>query len=238
MQQKKPLEAWWISLMLRVFVKLKGVFMLLKSLFLAAGIFVVSQTANAQFGMPSIPGVTSGSSSASAGNAADVIKNANQALTQYINSEQKIAKALGVYSLTQEQQDFLARRAKGDVAQTTKDDLNNTFTIGAELQASINKGIEEGKKLDASQKKLATEGTFEYLKALLSSKKLVDSVQGLAKNPTALGLDSIGPITALATNMPTMLSQSVSSTSTIIKYMAANGIDTSKMQKEADSLGK
>ena len=212
--------------------------MFLKSLFVAANILAVSQVAHAQFGLPSIPGVSGGSSATSTANAGEVIKNANIALTLYINSEQKIAKALGVYSLSQEQQDFLARRAKGDVAQTTKDDLNNTFTIGAELQASINKGIEEGKKLDASQKKLATEGTFEYLKALLSSKKLVDSVQALAKNPMALGLDSVGPITALATNMPSMLSQSISSSSTIIKYMAANGIDTSKMQKEADSLGK
>ena len=87
-----------------------------------------------------------------------------------------------------------------------------------------------------NQKKLAAEGFFEYLKALLSSKVVIDSVQGLAKNPTALGLDSIGPITTLASNLPKMVSQSTSSTTTIIKYLSANGIDTSKMQKEADSL--
>ena len=73
---------------------------------------------------------------------------------------------------------------------------------------------------------------------MLSSKVVIDSVQGLAKNPTALGLDSAGPIITLASNLPKMVSQSTSSTTTIIKYLSANGIDTSKMQKEADSLGK
>jgi hypothetical protein len=211
--------------------------MLLKKVVITVGLLALTQVSHAQFGLPSIPGLTGGSS-ASAGNAADVIKNANQALTQYINSEIKIAKALGVYAMSQEQQDFWATRAKGDIAKTTRDELNNTFTLGADLRATILKGIEEGKKLDASQKQLATEGTFEYFKALLSSKMLVDSIQALAKNPTALSLDSVGPLTSLETNLPTMLSQSVSSSSIIIKYMAANGIDTSKMQKEADSLGK
>ena len=207
-----------------------------KNFFVAMALLLGIPTCYAQFGLPSIPGI-SGGGSGSAVNANEVLKNAGIALSQYLSAEIKIAKAISGYQDTQEQRDLIARLSKGDVVKN-KDDLNNSFTIGADLHNVIKQKIESGAKIDASQKKLATEGTIEYLGALLSTKKLVDSIQSLAKNPTALGIDSVGPVTTLASNMPKMLSQSISSTSMIIKYMAANGIDTSKMQKDADSLGK
>jgi hypothetical protein len=222
--------------MLRVFVKLKGVFMSLKSLFLAAGIFVVSQAANAQFGLPSIPGVTSGGSSAPTADANTVLVNANKALTGFINAEAKIAQALGAYNLSQEQKDFLKRMGKGDVAPTSED-FDTKFTIEKAMQADIDKKMDEAQKLDPAQKKLALEGGVEYLKALVSSKNLISSIQGLAKNPVAAGAN-IGPLATLASNLPGMVTKAATSTTTMIKYFAANGIDTSKMQKEADSLGK
>jgi len=211
--------------------------MVLRKVFLTIGLLALTQVSHAQFGLPSIPGLTGGSS-ASSGNAADVLKNANTMMLQFIRSEIKLAEALSGYRLSQEKQDFVERLSKGDVAKISKDDLSNVFTIDAELKNSINKTIESGGKIAENQKKLATEGFFEYLKALLTSKVVVNSVQGLAKNPTALGLDSIGPVTTLASNLPNMISQSTSSTTAIIKYLSANGIDTTKMQKEADSLGK
>lgn len=210
--------------------------MLLKSLFLAAGILVMSQAANAQFGLPSIPGITSGGSSAPTADANTVLVNANKALTGFINAEAKIAQALGAYNLSQEQKDFLKRMGKGDVAPTSED-LDTKFTIQKAMQDDIDKKMDQAQKLDPAQKKLALEGGVEYLKALLSSKNLVSSVQGLASNPVAAA-SNIGPLTTLATNLPGMVTKAASSTSTMIKYFAANGIDTSKMQKEADSLGK
>ena len=210
--------------------------MLLKSLFLAAGILVMSQAANAQFGLPSIPGVTGGGSSAPTADANTVLVNANKALTGFINAEAKIAQALGAYNLSQEQKDFLKRMGKGDVAPTSED-LDTKFTIQKAMQDDIDKKMDQAQKLDPAQKKLALEGGVEYLKALLSSKNLVSSVQGLASNPVAAA-SNIGPLTTLATNLPGMVTKAASSTSTMIKYFAANGIDTSKMQKEADSLGK
>ena len=210
--------------------------MLLKSLFLAAGILVMSQAANAQFGLPSIPGVTSGGSSAPTADANTVLVNANKALTGFINAEAKIAQALGAYNLSQEQKDFLKRMGKGDVAPTSED-LDTKFTIQKAMQDDIDKKMEQAQKLDPAQKKLALDGGVEYLKALLASKNLVSSVQGLASNPVAAA-SNIGPLTTLATNLPGMVTKAATSTSTMIKYFAANGIDTSKMQKEADSLGK
>ena len=236
MQQKKPLEAWLISLTLRAFVKFKGVFMLIKSLFFAASILAVTQPVHAQFGLPSIPGVTGGASSAPTADANTVLVNANKALTGFVNSEKKIAEALKVYNLSEDKKDFLKRRGKGDVAPTSED-LDTMFTIQQSLKADIDKAIAENQKLDPAQKKLALDGGVEYLKALVSSKNLISSIQGLAKNPVAAGAN-IGPLSTLATNLPTMVTQSASSTGTLIKYFAANGIDTSKMQKEADSLGK
>ena len=50
------------------------------------------------FGLPSIPGVSSSSSSAPAGNAGQLVQDATAAITQFYDAEVKIAQALGVYN--------------------------------------------------------------------------------------------------------------------------------------------
>ena len=125
--------------------------MLLKKVVITIGLLSLIQVSHAQFGLPSIPGLTGGSS-ASSGNAADVLKNANTMLLQFIRSEIKIAEALSGYRLSQEKQDFVERLSKGDVAKISKDDLSNVFTIDAELKVSINKTIEAGGKIAENQK--------------------------------------------------------------------------------------
>jgi len=210
--------------------------MLLKKFLITVGLLAVTQFSHAQFGLPSIPGLTSGSSAAPTADANTVLVNANKALTGFINGEVKIAQALGAYNLSQEHQDFLKRMGKGDVAPTSEE-LNIKFTIQKTMQDDIDKKMEQAQKLDPAQKKLALEGGVEYLKALISSKNLVSSVQGLVSNPISAA-SNIGTLTTLATNLPGMITKATTSTTTMINYFAANGIDTSQMKKEADSLGK
>jgi len=189
------------------------------------------------FGLPSIPGVTSSSSSAPAGNAQQLVKDADAAINQFWNAEVKIAQALGVYKEFAASNELVGKLKTGDAA-GAKDDQDTKITVSKELGDVISKKMAENAPLDVKQKKLAGEGTLEYVKALLSMSKLVGGIQALAKNPTSIGLDFVGPITKLASNMPGLVTNGVSSTGTIINYMSTNGVDVSKAKKAADDLGK
>ena len=72
---------------------------------------------------------------------------------------------------------------------------------------------------------------------MVSSKKLISSVQGLAINPMALG-GNLGSITYLAKEFPSLLSSGTSTTSTLFKYLGSNGVDLTQAKKEAEDLGK
>ena len=211
--------------------------MSLKSLLLAFTVLVSSQAAYAQFGLPSIPGVTSGGGGASSANATEVLKNANIALNQFLLSEQKILQALGQYIKNAEYEALLNKLKSGDLA-SSDEDVKTKFAVQESFKQSMDKGLEENKKLDPSQKKLAAEGMLEYFKALLASKKLVDSVQGLAKNPMGISPSSIVPLTTMAGNLPGMISASISSSGTLIKYMAANGVSTDASKKVMAEMDK
>jgi len=74
------------------------------------------------FGLPSIPGVTSSSSSAPAGNAQQLVKDADAAINQFWNAEVKIAQALGVYKEFAASNELVGKLKTGDAAgaKTTK----------------------------------------------------------------------------------------------------------------------
>ena len=207
-----------------------------KSLVAAALVATLSTGAYA-FGLPSIPGLTGSSSSAPAGNPQRLIKDADGAINQFWNAEVKIAEALGIYKDFANANDVVARLKKGD-ATGGKDDQDSKTVLAKSLGEEINKRISDNAPLDAKQKKLAAQGTLEYVKALLSMAKVAKGVQALASNPSSIGLDYIGPITSLASNMPTLVTNGVSSTGTIISYMSTNGVDVSKAKQAADDLGK
>ena len=211
--------------------------MFLKTMFVAGAILVGSQGAYAQFGMPSIPGVTGGGGGASTANAADTLKNANIALNQFIKAEFKMAEALGQYVKNAETEALLKKIGKGDLADSDED-VKAKVAVQETLKANVDKGIEENKKLDPAQKKLFAEGALEYFKGLLASKKLVDSLQSLAKNPMAISPSSLGPLTTMAGNLPGVVKSAASSSGTLISYMTTQGLPVDGEKKLMAQMDK
>ena len=177
-----------------------------------------------------------GSSSASAGSAKDVARDARNALYQFAKAELKLAEALGGYENLAANKQLLENIKTGDAA-ASKADLETISMVDKSVGPIIDKKIADNTKLDATQKALAAEGTMEYVSGLVSTKKLAGSVSDLASNPAALGLDA-GPVLFLAKELPVLVPKSISASSSIIKYMSSNGVDVSKAKEAASDMGK
>lgn len=184
-----------------------------------------------------VPGITSGGAAATpTENAGDVVKNSRNTLYSFVTSEIGLARAMGGAENLAAQQQLLDGMKSGDAA-ASKEDLETLVNIHASAKGEIDKKVSENAKLDSKNKDLASKSMVEYVKGLVSSKKLISSVQGLAKNPMTLG-GNLGSITYLAKELPSLLSSGTSTTSTLFKYLGANGVDLTQAKKEAESLGK
>lgn len=209
--------------------------MILRKLLLSVALVGVSTASIAQFSIPKVPGLGGGSEAPANGGA--VVKQARDALVQFTKAEFRILEALGGYEAFAAQEKLVSSLKTGDAA-ASGDDIKTVTKISGELHDEIEKRIAENKKLDDKQKKIAAEGTFNYVKGLVATKKLVGSIQGLAKNPASLGFDLVGPVTTLGTELPRIVPKAISTSGTIFKYMSANGVDISQAKKAADDLGK
>ncbi len=210
----------------------------MKSLKLSVSAFAIAFAmggAAHAFEMPKIPSL-GGSSSGSSASAADVMKNTRDSLLSFTNAEVGLAAALGGYTDLAAQQELLKGLKAGDAA-ASKDDLQTLVTIHESASKEINAKVAANEKLDAAQKKQAAQSMVEYVKGLISSKKTVGSLQDLAKNPASLGFDA-GTVLYAAKEMPSVIAGGASSTSTLVKYLTANGVDTSEAKKLATDMGK
>jgi len=211
----------------------------MKSLKLSVSAFAIAFAmggAAHAFEMPKVPSLGGSSSSGSSASAADVLKNTRDSLLSFTNAEVGLAAALGGYNDLAAQQELLKNLKAGDAA-ASQDDLKTLVTIHESASKEIDAKVAANGKLDAAQKKQAQQSMVEYVKGLISSKKTVSSLQDLAKNPASLGFDA-GTVLYAAKEMPSVLAGGASSTSTLVKYLTANGVDTSEAKKLATGLGK
>ena len=186
------------------------------------------------FGIPSIPGVGSGGGSTA--NAGEVVMDTRNSLYSFTSAELGLLQAIGGYENLAAQQELLKGMKAGDAA-ASKEDLETLKTIHASAQPALEKKVAENAKIDSAQKALAGQSMVEYVKGLVSTKKLVASIQGLAKNPMAIGSDA-GAVLYAAKEVPGVVTSGTSASGTLIKYLTANGVDTSEAQKAAEDLGK
>lgn len=210
----------------------------MKSLKLSVSAFAIAFAmggAAHAFELPKIPSL-GGSSSGTSVNAAEVMKNTRNSLLSFTNAEIGLAAALGGYTELAAQQELLKGLKAGDAA-ANKDDLQTLVTIHESASKEINAKVAANEKLDAAQKKQAGQSMVEYVKGLISSKKTVNSLQDLAKNPASLGFDA-GTVLYAAKEMPSVIAGGASSTSSLVKYLTANGVDTSEAKNLASDLGK
>lgn len=189
------------------------------------------------FELPKMPSLGGGSSGgASSANAAEVMKNTRNSLYAFALAEAGLAGALGGYNELAGQQELLKNLKAGDAA-AKKDDFETLVTIHESASKAIEAKVAANEKLDANQKSLAGKSMVEYVKGLVSSKKTVSSLQDLAKNPASLGLEA-GTVLYAAKQVPAVVVGGASSTSNLVKYLAANGVDTSEAKNVAGDLGK
>jgi hypothetical protein len=209
---------------------------------LAASTILMAGTGYA-FNLPKVPGAptpapTQATAPASGGPAptgASVTHDAQLALVSFASSQLGLAKALGGYDELAAQQKVIDGLKSGDVA-VTKDTLTTAVTVSKAANDAINQKVAENTKLSAENRKLVANSTVEYVNGLVASRSLVGSVQGLAKNPMALGADA-GNIAYLGKQLPSIVTSGTSTTASLLKYLSANGVDTSAAAAAAKNLG-
>jgi len=199
------------------------------ALLFAAGI------APAHAGFPGMPSL--GAPAASSGaSAAEVVKNTRNALFSFTVAKVGLAEALGGYNTLAADQKLLEGMKNGDAA-VTKEQMQTYVSIGSSANVVIEAKAAENAKLDAGNKSKAARSMVDYVKALGSVRKTLASLQGLAKNPMALGSDTGSAMFAVK-ELPSLLSGGASTTATLFKYLGANGVDLSEAKATANSMEK
>lgn len=197
---------------------------------------VFSAAANAQLGLPSLPGKNLVGGGAATENPGDIVKNASNSLKSFIAAKIGLLEAMGLGEKVAAHKERMTALSKGDAASTSKDDLETMASIDKATGDLVQEGMSSNAKIDAKSKTLAGNSMVEYVKGLVLAKKTVSSVSSAAKNPMALGANA-GSIVYLAKEMPGIVTTGSSTTSTLISYLSANGVDTSAAKKAAADLG-
>lgn len=203
---------------------------ILVSIFTALSTLAVSSV-YAQFSLPGL-----GASKQPAENPGDVVKNSRNALLSYENSKVSLLEAMGASQQVAAQKQTLSGIQSGD-AGNSKDDLETIVKTDASTTELLNKKMAENTKMDAQGKQSASKAMVQYVGGLVSSKKLIGSIQSLAKNPVALGAN-MNTIAYLGKELPGVVSSGVTTSSALFKYLGSNGVDLTEAKKASDDLGK
>ena len=185
--------------------------------------------------MPKVPSLGGTNSSNPTVSGAAVARDARNALMSFASAQLGLAQAMGGYEGLAAQQQMLAGLKSGDAA-AKKEDIETVVNISKSAGDAIGQKVAANAQLTAENRQLALNSTVDYIKGLIASKKLVGSVQDLARNPMSLGGDA-GSVLYLGKNLPGIVGGGASTTGTLLKYLSANGVDTSKAAAAAKDLG-
>jgi hypothetical protein len=166
----------------------------------------------------------------SGASANDVAKNTRDAMIAFADAKLGLLDALGGYENLSADRKLAEGQQKGDAGVST-DQIKTLVSLDKTATAALNERLASNTQLDAAQKKKAAQSVLVYVKALDSTRKSLLSLQGVARNPLALGSNA-GPILLAVKEMPGLVSGGVSTTGALFQYMGANGVD----MKEAKSV--
>jgi len=183
----------------------------------------------------SVAGVGGNNNSSNTTTDPNIVVHARNSLYSFAKAQTGLVAAFGGYEELAAQQKMLDGMKTGDAA-ASKDDIETLVKISKSTGDVINKKIADNVKLDANNKKLAASSSVEYVKGLISSKKLISSIQNASSNPMSLGQNA-GAVLYVGKELPGIVSGGVSTTGSLLKYLTANGVDTSEVKKAADGLG-
>ena len=183
-----------------------------------------------------VPKLDGGStSSASTENPSEVVKNARNSMASFVTAKLGLIEAMGGSEELAAQKKLIEGLKKGDAA-ASKEDLETIVSLDKATGDMINKKTAENAAIDAKNKELAGKSMVEYVKGLVSTKKLMGSISNLSTNPMSLG-SSATSVIYLAKELPSVVSSGASTTSTLFTYMKSSGIDTGEAKKAAADLG-
>ena len=188
------------------------------------------------FGLPKVPGLGASNTGGATVNSAKLAINARNALYSFAKSNAGLAAALGGYNELAAQQQLLEGMKVGDAA-ASKEQIETLTTIHKSASEAVKAKMASNDQIDADQKKLASASMVEYVSGLVSSKKVVSSLQDVVKNPMAMGADA-DTLIYTAKEMPNIVSGGVQSTSSLFEYLSAKGVDVSEAKAAAADLGK
>jgi hypothetical protein len=191
-----------------------------------------AQTASAFPGFSGILDVAVSGGGNSKSNVGQVVGDCSIALDLYLDAQVLLIRALAG------KEELAARQATIDFVQNgdaKKASNQDKAKMGRELDESLNNVMAENKPLDDHQKRLATEGALRYVVAVSKTSKLVGSLSHV--DVKSIGIFDAPGVLYLINNLPAVVSNSVSTTGKLFKYLSANNVDISKAQKAADGLG-
>lgn len=169
--------------------------------------------------------------------AADVARNTRNALHAFALAEIGLANALGDYNQYAAQMQLLEGMKKGDAA-AKKDEIETLVNIHKSAGAAIEQKVSANAKLSADSRTKAAKSMVEYLNGLVATKNLLASLQGVSKNPMSLtGGDGTAVLYAVK-EIPGLVSGGASTTTTLFKYLGANGVDLSEAKAAAAGMDK
>lgn len=191
--------------------------------------------------LPSVPGGLNGvtgtgsTTQVSEGVIQKLVATSNSAANNFLLAQIKVAKALDVYDDFSAKNDTAKNLKSGDLA---KLDLSEKATISKPLDEEIDKAMEKNAPLDTAHKKMFVSASIDYAKALLELAKLGVQAKDVAKNPAAIPLNQASAVASLGSNIPGLVTRGFSSSSAMVKYMKANGIDSTQVTKNLDAMPK
>lgn len=169
----------------------------------------------------------------------DIVKTLNASLRDLSTAQKIMAEALGLKSSAALAEDTAKKLQSGEL--TGKDDLqkavSNTKSVDKEIAAELKKGA---KLSDESKAKFATSlvpyGTGS-VGMVVTGKKAADAAKALTTTVDLTVLSKLGTLIYIAKESPTLVSTFTGTTSQLISFSKANGLDTKGIENLAAGMG-
>ena len=203
--------------------------MKLRTLVLVGTSLLVASPAMAAFGLSDIIGGSP--SHGGSTNVREVVHDCRRALHKYLESQYLLIDALDLKEELAARKATLKFAEKGSAEQSDEDMIAESDACSDVIRPRI----ESNTSMDAEHKKLAAVAAIKYVQASIETKRMVGSLTSI--NTSSLGFSDVGPVLYLVRHVPALVSNAVSTTSKLMKYLSANNVDVTEANKAANDLG-
>ena len=169
-----------------------------------------------------------------------VVVSLNSTLRNLSKSQIIFAEALDLKEVAEVAKMNSENLAKGDFA--GKDKLKKVLSSSNDVQAKINKKMEENQVLSAESKVKFAKGVSPYvdgtIDAVATGKNAQTAIYSLSNSRDLRVITKMGTLMYVATESPGIIELFFDSTNTLTKFMTTNGMDTEDLKSASDALGE